>query len=423
MPASTRLADPSPSRHALNRRAVIDASIQASRHGVSAPARGGAPSAGRRSAPEASALGNNAKTTAAAGQSPVVSRRKDRYGSRAWLSTVTTLPRVSRCGRVSVIEGGEVILKSTTAADGSRQAGYGGLATCGSVWVCPVCSAKIAAQRTQEIENLLAWNAARGGSVALATFTMRHHTGHRLKSLRKALTAAWKHMTGSRAWKAERKALGMDGYVRAIEVTYGDNGWHLHIHMLTLFDGPVSQELVSGWSDELYEIWARGLARSGMEASREHGVDVRLGTGALDGLGKYLSKLTYEAAGGRFKQGRKGGRTPFEILDDAINTGLADDFDAWFEYEHASKGMRQITWSQGLKARVGVDDKSDEEIAEEDEHGETVAVITPSAWKTLYWNAAELLDVLEQGGPDVALKWLDHRGLVYELGRSFDGSA
>jgi hypothetical protein len=423
MPASSRLVDTSQTRHALNRRAVIDASIKDHRHGTKAPARGGAPSAERMAEPKAKPLGNNAKTAASAGQSPDVSRRADRYRARAWLSTVTALPRVSKCGRVSVIEGGEVHLKTSTASDGSRKAGFGGLSTCGSVWACPVCSAKVAATRTQEIESLLAWNAARGGSVALATFTMRHHTGHRLKAVRKALSVAWRHLTSSRAWKTERKALGMDGYVRSIECTYGESGWHLHIHMLTLFDGPVSQEMVAGWADELYELWADGLAKSNMEASRAHGIDVRLGTGALDGLGKYLSKLTFETAGGRFKKGRAGGRTPFELLDDAINTGAADDFDAWFEWEHASKGMRQITWSRGLKARVGVDEQTDEEIAEEDEKGETVAIITPGAWKRLYWNAAELLTVLEQGGPDVALGWLDYRGMAYELGRAFDGSA
>jgi hypothetical protein len=183
----------------------------------------------------------------------------------------------------------------------------------------------------------------------------------------------------------------------------------------------VSQESVSAWSDELYELWAAGLAKSNMEASRTHGVDVRLGKGALDGLGKYLAKLTFETAGGRFKKGRKGGRTPFELLDDAINTGLADDFEAWLEWEQASKGMRQITWSRGLKALVNVDDQTDEQIAEEEEKGETIAVITPSAWRQLYWHAAELLTVLEQGGPDVALGWLDYRGMAYDVGRHLDG--
>src|SRR5690606_4655308 len=224
-------------------------------------------------------------------------------------------------------------------------------------------------------------------------------------------------------WKQTRKDLGCDGYVRALECTIGENGWHLHAHVLLVFDGPVSQEMVADWTDELYGLWSDGLALNNTEASREHGVDVRAGSGALDGPGKYLSKLTYEAAGGRFKKGRKGGRTPFELLDDAINDGLADDFDRWFEWEHGSKGMRQLTWSRGLKERVGVDEADDEEIAEEDEGGATIAHIAPSSWKWLYWRAAEVLTVLEQGGVETALAWLDYHGVVYELGKRYDSPA
>jgi hypothetical protein len=421
MPAQTSVSSPTESGHALPRHAAIRASIRKARN-ASAPARRSeaAGASGRADRRSRAALGNNAKTAATAGQgSDQGGRRAERYRARAWLSTVTALPRVSKCGRVSVLDGSEVALKITTAESGVS-AGYGGLSTCGSVWACPVCSAKIAARRTQEIESLLAWNAARNGSVALVTFTMRHHSGHRLKALRKALSVAWRHLTASRAWKETRKREGCDGYVRSIECTYGENGWHLHIHLLTLFDGPVSQEMVSEWSDELYELWSAGLAKSGMEASREHGVDVRLGKGALDGLGKYLAKLTFETAGGRFKKGRKGGRTPFELLDDAINTGLASDFDAWFEWEQASKGMRQITWSRGLKAAVGVDETTDEEIAEEDQTGETVAMITPAGWKVLYWQAAELLTIMEQGGPQVAFAWMDRRGITFEVSKALD---
>src|SRR5699024_6311398 len=204
-----------------------------------------------------------------------------------------------------------------------------------------------------------------------ATFTMSHHKGIRLRDERKALSKAWRHITSHRAWKATRKQLGCDGYIRAIECTTTDSaGWHLHIHVLLVFDGPVSQELIEPWTDELYTLWAAGLAKTGFTASRERGVDVRVGGGALDGLGKYLATLASETAGARYKRGKKSrdgirSRTPFELLDDAINDGRADDFDRWFEWERDSKGMQQLLWSNGLKERVGVDERQDEELAEE----------------------------------------------------------
>jgi hypothetical protein len=356
---------------------------------------------------QAAGLGTTAKSAATAGQSRDrrVEYRRDRYRARAWLSTVTNLKRVADCGRVSINGGGEVGLRL-----GAGTAGYSGLAHCGSVWACPVCSAKIAARRTSEVEHLLRWNAARGGTVALATFTMSHGRRDRLRDLRKALSVAWRHMTQARAWKRTREQLGCDGYVRAIECTLGENGWHLHAHVLLLFDGPVSREVLETWTDVLFGLWSDGLARTGMRASRERGVDVRQGTGALDGLGRYLSKLTYEAAGGRFKRGRKGGRTPFELLDDAINTGLAEDFAAWWEWEEGSKGMQQLVWSNGLKDRCGLTDVSDQEIADEELDGEDLVLIDGESWRSLYWHADELLTVAEMWGERAALSWLDRHG-------------
>ncbi|WP_144276137.1 protein rep [Pseudonocardia sp. Ae717_Ps2] len=122
-------------------------------------------------------------------------------------------------------------------------AGFGGLATCGSVWACPVCSAKISARRSKDLEQLINWNADRGGTVALLTLTMRHHRGHSLRELRRALSAAWRHLTQSRGWKRWKTDLDMD-YVRGVEGTHTDlNGWHLHIHALLIFPTDVSAEI------------------------------------------------------------------------------------------------------------------------------------------------------------------------------------
>lgn len=373
-----------------------------------------APKAGGRGAGRgATGLGKNANTAATAGQSPA-EKRNERFKARRTLGPITTLKRVSKCGRVSMIEGGEVQLRMSES-DGCRTAGLGGLVTCGSLWACPVCSAKITVRRAMELEKVVAWNADRQGTIALATFTMRHHSGHRLKTLWKGLSTAWRHLTGSRAWKTSRADLGLDGYVRATEATYGENGWHLHIHALMLFDGPVSPERIELLADELYELWSDGLAKSGLTAEREHGVDVRLGKGALDGLGKYLSKITWEVTGARFKKGRRTGRSPFQLLNDGLATGNADDLELWFEWEQASHRQRQLVWSRGLKARAGLEEITDEEIAEENEGGQLVAVLPARTWRQVWVEAEKLLHATETGGAEWAYRWLDLRGLIYEV--------
>jgi hypothetical protein len=346
--------------------------------------------------------------------------RRVRYTARARLGSFTGLRRVAACGRVPVTEDGAVYLRARTGDD--RKAGFGGLATCGSVWACPVCSAKVSVERIGELDRLLKWNSERGGSAAMATFTMRHNKGQRLKTLWDGLSGAWRYMTTGRAgvhWRKLRDLLGCDGYVRATEGTFGDaNGWHVHIHLLLIFNGPVSPETVQNLTELLYRQWSRGLELQGFSASRRHGVDVRLCHGqgqSLERVADYFSKMTFEAAGGRFKAGRKGGRSPFEVLAEGLDTGNADDLEVWLEWEAASKGRRQLVWSRGLKARAGIEDRTDEEIAAAADEGETLLVLPRSTWREMWPVAVELLETTEDGGIGAAMVWLDERGLFYEV--------
>jgi len=331
----------------------------------------------------------------------------------------TGLPRVGACGRVPLTEDGAVYLRARTGDD--RKAGFGGLATCGSVWGCPVCSAKVAVERISELDRLLRWNAERGGSAAMATFTMSHHKGQRLKTLWDGLSGAWRYMTTGRAgehWRTLRDLLSCDGYVRATEVTHGDNGWHVHIHVLLLFDAPVTQMTVECLADQLYKQWSRGLDLQGLSASRRHGVDVRVCAGSeqsMEKLADYFSKMTFEAAGGRFKSGRKGGRTPFEVLADGLDTGLAEDLELWLEWEKASKGRRQLVWSRGLKKRAGIEERTDEEVAAATDEGETLLVLPRLSWQVVFPVAVGLLEATEAGGIAGAMLWLEERGVFYEV--------
>lgn len=379
----------------------VATSSRAARSGPKAGARASARPAAQRP------LGNYAKTAATAGQGPD-EKRAEKYRALRQLLDVTTLPRLRKCKRVSMLEGGGAILR-----DGVR-ASIAGLVSCGSVWACPVCSAKISASRAQELTKLVQWNADRGGSLALLTLTMRHHRGQTLPVLRKALTGAWRHISKGRAWTEIKKELDLDGYVRAIEVTDGDNGWHLHIHALLVFSRPVTDAEVAELEAVVWTLWSIGLARFGMTAIREHGIDVRRGEEALETFGGYISKIAFETVGARWKKGRKGGRTPFEILAEGLATGNADDLERWQEWEQGSKGLRQLTWSRGLKGRVGLDDVTDEELAEKQEQGVSFAHIPGPTLRSAHREGLEhVLDVIETDGRPGVFAWLDARGLAY----------
>ncbi|MCD2198057.1 hypothetical protein LQ327_32265 [Actinomycetospora endophytica] len=61
-----------------------------------------------------------------------------------------------------------------------RRAGFEGLVSCGSVWACPVCAAKVAAKRAEELAAVLDAVHAKGGSAFMLTMTIRHNAGDRL---------------------------------------------------------------------------------------------------------------------------------------------------------------------------------------------------------------------------------------------------
>lgn len=274
--------------------------------------------------------------------------------------------------------------------DGSRPAGYAGVERCSSIWACPHCSAVIRAGRAAEIEQAVKAHQKTAGEVLFFTGTVRHHRGDELGTTLDAVLVGWKKMLQSRGWARLKKTYGLSGYVRAIEVTHGENSWHPHAHGLLFLDEPVPAECWDELRGLLFELWADSVVKAGAKRPTEKGLDLR----RLDGDGRvlsaYLAKVQDEKKGrtgkgwgvgaemsrSDVKRGRTGSISPFELLDDDLD-GYSGDERArlWREYYQATKGRRAITWSRGLKKRYDVGERTDEEI--QDEAESTVLV-----WRT-----------------------------------------
>jgi len=357
-------------------------------------------------------------------------RRRGRFDARHTLWDESKLSRVRNCGRVVQRNGCGVTVK---VSDGA--AGYGNLQTCGSVWACPVCSAKIAAQRQGDIERALtAWHGGAGGGdfgrVALVTLTMRHRKGQSLASLWAALSESWNLVVSGAGWTDDQRVYGtllpgaeyksgpLKGQLRAakvripvirvVEVTEGVKGWHVHIHALLLLPAAADDAVVAALGGRMFDRWAAALKDRGLSALRrvrqpdgtfkDLGVDARLLHGDPSAaLGDYFVKATYsgsyEVARTDMKSAHYGNRTPFAILADIVESGDADDLDTWLEYERASKGKRQITWSRGLRALLLPADEvvelTDEEIAEQDCGGDEIAEIGRDLWSVIVARRAD----------------------------------
>lgn len=365
---------------------------------------------------------------------------------------MTALDRVRACGHTPISgEGAGPGLRITPDPKGGNIAGLSGLASCGSVWACPVCSAKIATRRAEDLADVMRFALGQGCRASMVTLTMRHHEGQTLKECWDALSKAWAAVTSGKQWRSDQAKYGFAlitdhqhvepkagaacvvcdrskrehevqiPWVKAVEVTRGRNGWHVHVHALLIWGQPIPHDQAQHVGERMWRRWDRALQRNGFESLQEAGgLDVRMASlkpGNDSGLHEYFVKLSHEITGGQAKLAKGGGRTPFQMLTDALANGEAADVHAWWEWEKSSRGRRQIAWSKGLREWAGLGrEQTDEEIAAEEPGGEDVLFLEPESW---YWLrgspdlVCDLLEAAERGGFEAAAAQLDAWGLSY----------
>lgn len=358
--------------------------------------------------PENGPLENIANNSAPTPLDEVSEARKDRWQARGFLWQESTITRVRGCGRHSIRPDGSVQVRDNGAA-----VGYSGLASCGSVWSCPVCNSKINAVRRLELGVMVNAADAQGMGMAFGAKTLRHTSRQSLAGLWPHQSAAWNAVTVDKSVRRIRDDLGFLGYTRAAEVTIGLNGWHPHVHPLYFFEKPVTADRLEELQGAEFSAWSNKLQRLGLQAPLSEAQHLHIVTGATaaESLGHYFTKngsqtadsVAWELTSTQTKTGRRYAKTvsPWILLAGA-RAGDADALDLWREYEKASKGKRALTYSQGLRRRFGLDlEASDEEIAEAEIGTRDDAVFEIVDWSPVRRNpvlGAQLLTVLRKSG-------------------------
>lgn len=346
--------------------------------------------------------------------------RAARYERRHGLWKLSSIKRVRDCGRVRISDKAGITISNGIAT-------YSGLATCGSVWCCPVCSAKIMASRSGDVKAAIdAWG-SKNKSFIFQTLTMKHHKGQSLDELWAGLSYAWQRLNSGGAAKKEAAKYSQAGFIRVVELTHGSNGWHIHIHILRFLNEAPTKDEVATWAEAQFLRWSAALTQSGLATPMRNAQDFKLTRNAED-LAKYLTKqanyggkLSKELTSSETKQAKRGGRKPFEILDDYIAEPSGESKALWLEYEAASKGKKQTHWSNGLRSLLGIDyEKSDAEIADADDiegnECSPVVYLTNAGMKTLTQNPRwqhEALTCAERSGIEALKIFLIEIGVEY----------
>jgi len=261
---------------------------------------------------------------------------------------------------------------------------YGGLFTCGSVWICPVCAAKISNHRRMEMNKALTVAESKGLQVLHLTLTAPHHLGESLEDLIEKMSKALRLMFHRKPWKRLKLALGLKGTIRALENPHSwSNGWHVHFHELLICEKLFCDIHLREIKKDIFNQWLSACLTAGLQAPSEfNGVDLADGRSAGDYIGKW--GVEDEMTKAHIKKGRGDSLSAFQFLDKILEGDLR--YEPLFkEHAKAMKGRNQLVWSRGLREYLKMEEElTDEKIAESQEsESELFAQIPLEVWAVI----------------------------------------
>jgi hypothetical protein len=332
-------------------------------------------------------------------------RQEARYKLRASLRRVTSLKRLHSCG---LPLGGDMIVRQKNGVSH-----YAGMSTCGSGWICPVCSPKIRYHRANEASRAVVSALDQGMSALFVTRTIPHSAEDRLGITLSLLAEGRRYVANQTVVKAVRQAAGYVGGIASKEITYGVNGYHPHSHDIEYFERELALADFAALSSVYYDYLRRFYNRNGFEGlTRNNGVRIEQVELHDVALARYVAKLqegnirlhaAQELTRSDLKRGRAGSLMPFDLICEFFETRDMALLDLWHEFERETFGRSVIRFTKGLRARLlpHEAEQTDEELAALDVGG--VDVVRFAGW--FYRKIArvpglecKVLNVLDAGG-------------------------
>jgi hypothetical protein len=346
---------------------------------------------------------------------------QDRFSMQSVMARLLPEYRVSKCLNVvqSKIKGCDVFKSNTYG-----KVSISNVQTCGSVWHCPVCAAKITERRRVEMETAINAHKAAGGSISFVTRTVPHTNKLSLLNFRDSFRLSDKFMKESRTYKNMLPRFQCSGNIKAFELTVGEfNGWHLHVHEVFFHDAaafeglaleanPAYVAFLNDFEQTYFDIWHDAAVKAGFYSpSRKHGLQIQNGDFAAEYIAKWgvepqskwnsSTELTKAHVKSSFK-----GFTPWELIRFYRDTENEQLIPIIQEYAHTMHSQQQLIWSKGLKKKYEIKDMTDEQISDEiEDDAEKIGVLSPVQWQFIVKNdlraefftmAAEGWDVLTE---------------------------
>lgn len=335
----------------------------------------------------------------------LIKRRVSRYLLQAVIGDILPGERLSSCLRL-IVPGKDFV--SVLYSGQVKRAHYGNLCVCGSVWGCPVCSAKITERRRVEVEPAIKnWP----GSLVMGAFTLQHSPKEKLIDVKNLLYEAYAKIYMGWCFQEIKKRFGLVGVIGSSEVTWGSaNGWHPHKHALLFLQDKITQGEMKTFESTISELFRKQLKNLGGYGSPQYSVKFSLGNGLEEKNYVYKWGLDYELTKSPVKKGRGDNYSPFELAQWAMN-GELKPVQLFREYYWAYKGSHQLSYSKGLRDILKLnEEKTDLELAKETEQDAVLmARICREAWSMICKNnlRGQLLEVASIGDPELLQSYID----------------
>ena len=143
---------------------------------------------------------------------------------------------------------------------------------CNHSWACPECTARQMRKYSTRIGAALDALKKENYAATMFTLTIFHTRTQSCEESFTLLRKAWNLMDKQKTWRRKKKdgtyyvnagvwsqfhnEFQFTHHVKTLETTYGNHGWHPHIHMLIWFKKDDLQKLAE-WEEKLNEEWAR----------------------------------------------------------------------------------------------------------------------------------------------------------------------
>lgn len=319
--------------------------------------------------------------------------RAQRWALKSVVNRLLPDSRTSKCMRWRVPAKSLKVMKSQE----HNRAFYAGLQVCGSVWVCPVCAAKIAERRRAELVTVTEKAKAEGLGVYLVTLTVPHGLGDDLGEMLEKMRLAYARLSGDRVAKDLKKSISLVGTIRAWEVTDGPNGFHPHFHVLWFSE---RKPLPSTLQQFISPIWQHACEAYGLpRPSDAHGCRVDEGREAAAYVAKW--GIEDEMTKGHVKRSKSPtGASMWDLLRNVQADGCKRSAARFRVFAEAFHKKKQLVWSHGLRARFGITKElSDlEEATREVDQAFSLAELDQEQWRAILAtkSEADILDVAEK---------------------------